>query len=178
MNRAERSLDRSLDDASLNLENRPARRFIVLAKLCTRSLADMYKKKYKLTTTGWEILAIVGRYEPIFPIQVGQETTMESDRVSRTVEQLVEKGFVNRRSDSVDRRRVVLRLTAKGRSAYHDIDRVRRILDSELLKALDDEERAAFFSIMDKLGSRAQQLLSGKNAWKQIVADASRAVDH
>ncbi len=154
----------------LDLENRPSRRFIMLGRLCARCLADMYTRKYKLTTTGWEILALIGRREPIHPNEIVELTTMESDKVSRTVEMLVRKGFVLRTDDVEDRRRVILRLSAKGRKVHDDIDATRRSLDADMLSVLSDREQADFFELLSRLESYVHETYRDRQAWSKVAA--------
>ncbi|HMN81081.1 MAG TPA: winged helix DNA-binding protein [Burkholderiaceae bacterium] len=159
----------------LDFENRPSRRLIILGKLCSNCLFDMYAKKYKLTTNAWEILALVGRYEPIFPHKVGELTTMESDRVSRAVEALVGRGLVVRNNDIADRRRVILGLTAKGHKVYEEIDAVRRTLDADMLDILSETEQAELGRLLGKLETYSRAAYTGKDAWKKILAKRGTA---
>lgn len=157
------------DGKYLDLENRPSRRFIMLGRRCAKCLADMYTRKYKLTTTGWEILAIIGRHEPVHPIVIGNLTTIESDRISRTVEMLVKKGYVTRTDDVEDRRRVILRLSAKGRKVHDDIDGTRRALDADMLSVLDEREKADFFRLLSRLEGYVHETYREKDAWRKVT---------
>lgn len=143
----------------------------MLGRRFARCLADMYTRKYALSTTGWEILAIIGRHAPIYPNVIADMTTMESDRVSRAVDMLVRKGVVQRTGDDTDRRRVILRLTAKGKEIHADIDNTRRRLDAHMLSALGDDEQAQLLRLLTKIEDYVKGTYIGRDAWKEILCD-------
>ena len=115
---------RETDVASkrLDLENRTAYRFAMLADASMQCLSDMFRKKFGLTVPAWQVLSVIGRFEPMNPSDVASRTSMQADKVTRTVDKLVQAGLLVRGSDSEDRRRIVLKLTAKGRSTFDAID--------------------------------------------------------
>lgn len=159
-----------LDNPDFDLERRSAYRFGLIADLAMQCLAEMFTERHGLSVAMWQVLAIIGRFEPMFPSDVATRTAMHPDKVTRTVDSLVEAGWIERTPDLADRRRIVLRMTAKGRTTHRDIDHVRRIIESEFLDVLSDAELKAFNACMDKLETQAQTLFRPKDAWRAIVA--------
>lgn len=157
--------------SELDLEHRPAYRFSILAALSTRAMAGMLSERFRITVAGWKALSMIGAYEPISSGMVARRSSMEPDKVTRAVDQLVGKGLVARKVDPADRRRVVLTLTASGRRAYGEIDRMRRQVDAEFLSVLSDSERKAFFEALDKLELQARRIFTGRDAWRGLVAE-------
>lgn len=155
-------------DLRLDLEYRTAYRFSVIAAQSTRCFSDLYRK-LGLTVGGWRTLSLIGRYEPIHPSSIAERTSVDPDKVTRAVDRLVAKGLVARRADSVDRRRIVLTLTARGRKVYREIDQVRRTVERKFLSALTPQELARFNATMDKLEAQARRLFTGKGAWRAII---------
>src|SRR3954471_8132025 len=100
-------------EINLDLEHRTAYRFSMLAAQSTRCMADLYRKA-GITVGGWRTLSLIGRYEPIYPSSIAERTSVDPDKVTRAVDRLVEKGLVARKVDNADRRRIALRLTARG----------------------------------------------------------------
>ena len=158
----------ALTESELDLEHRTAYRFALLADGSMRCLAGMFVPKFGLTVAGWKIMAIIGRYQPIFPVEAARYATMDADKVTRAVDQLVDAGMVTRTVDTEDRRRVALSLTKKGHAIHDEIDRARRVIERSFLSVLDARELKAFYQIMDKLDARGRTLFTGKNAWKGI----------
>lgn len=159
-----------LANHNFDLERRSAYRFGLIADLSMQCLAEMFTRRHGLTVAMWQVLAIIGRYEPMYPSDVATRTAMHPDKVTRTVDGLVAGGWVERTPDTEDRRRIELRLTAKGQATHADIDHVRRILEAEFLGVLTDSEIRTFNGCMDKLEAQATALFRPKDAWKQIVA--------
>src|SRR5690606_1100116 len=134
----------NLGKSTLDLEQRTSYRFAMIADLSMRCLADMFTRKFKLSVAEWRVLAVIGRYEPMWPSVVASRTSLTAEKVTRTVDALVESGWVVRTPDAADRRRISLYLTKKGRSMYQEIDHVRRIIETEFLSVLNRQEAKAF----------------------------------
>ena len=147
---------------ALDLERRLSYRFSILGAKIIRGVAGMYGPKYGLLPSGWKTMAAIGRYEPVSAKQVCAYTTVEPDKVSRAVDRLVELGFVNRRQDPADRRRVVLTLSSAGRTAYNDIERATRSVEMALLDSLSSGERGTLDRILAKLETRMAQYLESR----------------
>ena len=156
---------------SLDLEHRTAYRFAIMSALSTRCVADLYRKA-GLTVGGWRTLSLIGRYEPIYPSGIAERSSVDPDKVTRAVDRLVDSGFVARKVDQEDRRRVLLTLTARGRRVYVELDHVRRVLESEFLSVLAPQELKQFHATMDKLEAHARRIFNGKGAWRTLLQEA------
>jgi DNA-binding MarR family transcriptional regulator len=143
-----------------SLEKRLAYRFSILSTLNVRCIGAVYTKKFGLSTAGWRIMSIIGRFEPIFPGVAAQMSTMDADKVTRAVDRLVEMGYTIRNTDAADRRRVILCLTSRGRAVYEEIEQLSQDMDANWRAVLSKEEGAALDAIMDKLDTRARELFS------------------
>lgn len=119
----------------------------------------MYGSKYGLLPSGWKTMAAIGRFGPVSAKQVCAHITVEPDKVTRAVDRLVELGYINRKQDAKDRRRVVLTLSSSGRVAYNDIERATRSVEWALLEGLSLSERKALDLILGKLEKRMVQYL-------------------
>lgn len=159
--------------AQLDLEHRPAYRFSILAALSTRAMAGMLAERFGITVAGWKALSMIGAFGPISSGSVARRSSMDPDKVTRAVDQLVDKGLVARKVDREDRRRVVLTLTARGKRAYGEIDGMRRQVDVQFLSVLSESERRNMFAALDKLELQARRIFTGRDAWKGLV-DAGR----
>lgn len=159
------------------LHDRTTYRFSILAARQTRCLSEMYVQKFGLSVGQWKVLPIIGYYGPMSAKAVGERTSLEPEKVTRAVDQLVARGLVSRRADSKDRRRVVLSLAAKGREVFTESEQLRSAIEKEFLNALKPQERAAFHRILDKLERRATVMFNGKQSWRKILAQASIAPD-
>jgi DNA-binding MarR family transcriptional regulator len=120
-------------------------------------------------------MAAIGRFGPVSAKEVCAHTTVQPDKITRAVDRMVELGFVVRRKDAADGRRIALSLSAAGERAYRDIERVTRRVELALLDVISRREREDFNAILDKLESRAQTLLLlEKSAWRRLAKPRSR----
>ena len=164
------NMEESHLNAQFSLERRLAYRFSILSTLNVRCLGSVYAKKFGLSTAGWRIMSIIGRYEPIFPGVAAQRSTMDADKVTRAVDRLVDMGYVIRNTDAADRRRVILCLTSRGRTVYDEVEEMHRDMDAQWRVALDKEENAALDSILDKLETKAHVLFSDATGEQLVKA--------
>jgi DNA-binding MarR family transcriptional regulator len=153
----------SCDDLSshaFDLENRIFYRFSLLVGRHVRYFTATHLKKYKLSTQGWLILTVIGRFAPLSPSELADRTSVGRDKISRIVDQLVENGFVSRRTDEADRRRVVLNLFAKGRRACEDLELVARRIEKDVLDSLSKDEQRAMPQLLSKIEDATSRALA------------------
>ena len=153
-----------------SLEKRLAYRFSILSTLNVRCIGSVYTKKFGLSTAGWRIMSIIGRFEPIFPGVAAQMSTMDADKVTRAVDRLVEMGYTIRNTDAADRRRVILCLTSRGRAVYEEIEELSQEMDAKWRSVLSKEEGATLDAVMDKLDARARELFTEGMAEHRVKA--------
>jgi DNA-binding MarR family transcriptional regulator len=135
----------------LALEQRITYRFAIISKRLTDRLAVMHKSKYGLSVNAWKVMTVVGRFGPLAAFEVAKFVSLDPDKVTRTVDLLVKQGYILRRQDKVDRRRVSLALSAKGRKVHDEIERVRCALEVEFLSVLNRNELSGLYDTLDKL---------------------------
>ena len=99
-----------------------------------------------LSLPQFRALAFLGRNESAMLGDVGEFLGLTLPAASKLIEGLVAAGMVSRRADPVDRRKVMLRLTAAGRRKY-----------AALLKLVGDylTERVARLSLRERTGISA-----------------------
>jgi DNA-binding MarR family transcriptional regulator len=158
------------------LDERTTYRFSILASRQTRCLSAMYLQKFGLSVSQWKVLPILGYHGPMSAKEVGERTSLEPEKVTRAVDQLVRRGFVRRRSDPKDRRRVILALAAKGRQVFQESEQLRGIIETKFLGALERKEKVLFQRLLDKLERRAAIMFDDRQSWRTIIGE--REVPH
>ncbi len=125
-------------------------------------LSSQMEKRIGVTAPQRMIVRCIGKYPGMAPSQLAAVLHLDPGTVSATLSRLEDKGFVVRRRDSADKRRVSLGLTAKGRkldqltpgTVEHGMERLlagarpgdiaaTRKLLSQLTGALQEELEAA-----------------------------------
>jgi len=75
-------------------------------------------------------------------------------RLVALVDELEEKGLVERRANENDRRSHALHLTEKGRSTFQSLGRIAREHQKHLLAALSEEEQATLAELLQKVADQ------------------------
>ena len=149
-----------LSNHALDLENRIFYRFSLLVGEHVRHFTTKQLKKYKLSTQGWLILTVIGRFAPLSPSDLADRTSVGRDKISRIVDQLVDSGLVSRRTDDDDRRRVVLNLLAKGRRVCDELELVARQIETDVLNGLSPSERSTLQHLLTKIEQATHRVLT------------------
>jgi DNA-binding MarR family transcriptional regulator len=134
-------------------------RFLVLAaqREGNRQLAQALRP-VDLTPAQAEIITTLDEHEPLTLATLGRYIVCESGSPSRLVDNLVQKGLVERENGTVDRRVVHLRLSPRGKSLVRHITEVDAAIDRMI------SERLAGFdlrSITDALRGIVRDTITG-----------------
>lgn len=118
-------------------------------------LDTFFSKKFKehgLTSQQFNILSILrGQHPQSATIGLLKERMLEKiPDVSRLVDRLVNKGFIDRALSKEDRRKVDITITKKGLTLLSKIDKINDEFDS-LLKSLNKTEASTLNELLDKL---------------------------
>ncbi len=143
---------------ALELENFLPYRLSILAQIVSESLHDLYAGPFGLSVTQWRVMAALGRFAPLTASDVGQRIVMDKVAVSRAVAGLMKRGLVERTPDRADRRRTLLRLSARGRGMHARIVPLALDYEDRLYKALSAGERRSFDALSARLVRHANRL--------------------
>lgn len=146
------------DAPTLELERFLPYRLSVLANVISRSLARLYEEEHGLTVAEWRLLAILARFGPMSANGVCERSGMDKVRVSRAVARATARGLVHRATDTEDRRRSVLTLTALGRSTHDRIVPRAKAREAEVLAVLTPEEVSVLLDTLRRLQEHAMEL--------------------
>lgn len=137
--------------AELALERFLPYRLSIVTQTVSGALSKQYGERFGLSVPQWRVMAVLGRFAPLSANQVCERTVMDKVAVSRAVSALLQRGLIERATDSADRRRSALRLSKKGRAMHHEIAPLALDYERKLLAGLSAKEREALSVILDKL---------------------------
>lgn len=87
------------------------------------------------------ILVEIGRKPGISVKELAKILHIDKSSVSRSVEELVQKGFVERQSSKKDRRYVILTLLSKGKERFEKIENDMYVKFKEVLEQIPTEKQ-------------------------------------
>jgi DNA-binding MarR family transcriptional regulator len=109
------------------------------------------RERWGLSAQGWRVMAHLGELQPITAKEIGARAAIDSVNLSRALAQLDALGFVERRIDPADRRRIILALTRAGQAVYDTVAPLAAEAERELLAGLAASERAALRALMRRV---------------------------
>ena len=133
-------------------------RLSLLTNTVSQGIAARYRDEFGISVTEWRILAVLGRFPGLTASEVVARTAMDKVAIHRGVKSLLEKRYLERRTDETDRRRRALHITRpKGQGVIENIIPRAREFERDLLNALTREEAAILQDILDKLQRTAER---------------------
>lgn len=145
----------------IELEHFLPYRLSVLTNTISSIVAGSYRDQFGLGIPEWRVMAVLARFPGSSAQQLAEHTRMDKVAVSRSVSRLVERGLLNRRIATEDRRRSSLDLSPAGKEIYARIVPLARDYEARLLQGISPERRAALDGLLDDLQQAAEALYSG-----------------
>ncbi len=131
---------RSLPSWLLNQAVLPANRLVA------EGLASAHTRRHH-----YSVLATLDEGGRASQAALSRRTTIDRSDIVATVNELVERGLVERTPDPTDRRRNVVTITAAGRRQLRKLDRLLAKVQEELLAPLSPEERMQLVSLLTRV---------------------------
>jgi DNA-binding MarR family transcriptional regulator len=154
----------SVNPTDFRLEEYLPYRLSLLSNTVSQGIADRYQRDHDISVTEWRVIVILGRYPGSTASDVVEKTAMDKVTISRAVRSLVDKGFLQRRIDRNDRRRLLLFLTrGRGKSVLESIVPLAAAYETELLNSLSVKNRALLEDLLGKLQSSAEAMCERLN---------------
>jgi DNA-binding MarR family transcriptional regulator len=141
------------DHTPLELEHFLPYRLSILSNRISQAIARDYQERFDLSMTEWRVMAVLARFDGdgLSAREVAERTEMDKVAVSRALARLVTAKRVARRIHDGDKRRSVLRLSARGWKIHDTVAPLARAHERDMLKRLDADERRVLGRILDKL---------------------------
>lgn len=105
-----------------------------------------------------ELLFTIHHLQPTTAKQLAQKLQLTPGAISQIAEELAERSLINRQTDTTDRRRQVLRISAKGAQLLKEFDKRRRQVMERVMQNLSDDELATWLKIHRTMISEFQDI--------------------
>jgi DNA-binding MarR family transcriptional regulator len=157
-----------------DFEHRIGFRLIVAAGWLTEGAKTFLRAEHRMSFANWRVMVVVGAYGPLPAKDVAERTAQPPDRITRTIDFFETQGWVERRRDDSDRRRVLLTMTPAGRRIYDHIEAIVREANFQMMKSMTRPERATFDRLLRKYEARGRELLEAPGGWRRIAKMVKR----
>ncbi len=149
------SLDKSISFA-LNYTTRNMRRYATEA---------MNREKAGITVDQWGVLKLLHEHGGMLNnSQLTERMLKDRPTLTRIVDLLCKKGLVRRTTDKDDRRRMQIRLTAKGNNSIAKVSPLVDRLRKELGKGLTKKEHDELHRILKRLNEKIETLRTSSSS--------------
>lgn len=137
--------------ASLRLHDFLPYRINRVAERASRSLATVYADRFALTIAQWRIVATLQEQPGLAATAVAQRTNLDKVKVSRAVGDLLERGYLTRKSASQDARASELRLTRRGEQLFSEIEPLALDWEARFLSSLSKTEQKTLRALLARI---------------------------
>jgi DNA-binding MarR family transcriptional regulator len=100
-------------------------------------------------------LAAVGAFAPLLVNDLARVSNLTKGQASRAAQTLVEQGLVNKQSNAVDARGVVLTRTPRGQQLWRRLKVVIKASNEQITACLNEAERQQLDGLLDRLVAHA-----------------------
>ncbi|GAA3447440.1 MarR family winged helix-turn-helix transcriptional regulator [Planomonospora venezuelensis] len=136
--------------APARLRNLPTRLLALTAlhsdRLVTEGLAGADARQWH-----YAVLATLQEFGPASQAELSRRTRIYRSDLVTVINELAERGFVERAPDPADRRRNVITMTGQGRRRLHRLDELLAAIGDDVLAPLSREERRQFTDLLTRL---------------------------
>ncbi|BFT30683.1 MarR family winged helix-turn-helix transcriptional regulator [Alteromonas sp. D210916BOD_24] len=136
----------------MKLNDMLAYKVAMLASDLSESLACVYAP-YQLTMPQWRIMATLGERKTgsLNAKEIVKATRLDKVKVTRALQALAQKGFIEKAQNNQDGRLINVCLTSQGLDVFEAIRPLVEQWQKERLKAITDDEYRIFLKVIDAL---------------------------
>ena len=124
-----------------------------LSQTAMAKASQVYKAQLGLNIRELRVMRAIGDEPGLSSRALSEATFIEQTLISKHLRKLVDEGYVQRRIESADARKVALHLTAKGEAIRSEADRLGEEMERDFLSVLSPEELTSFNNCLIKLRS-------------------------
>ena len=137
----------------------------MLANLTFNLLARCQEKesylaeKNKLLEAELKCLRLMGSQRSLNNSEIAEKMNLSPSRITRIMDGLVEKGYMIREINKIDRRNMILSLSKKGRNLTDKLNRAFLEIHKEILEEIDISKHESLIIAMENLYKAVERWL-------------------
>jgi DNA-binding MarR family transcriptional regulator len=148
-------------EKQLKLERFLPYRLNVAGWFTSRALARIYGEHFGIGIPEWRVIAMLGEFEKLTSRDIGEQSRMHKTKVSRAVNELESRGWIERSENRSDRREAFVTLTGPGRRIYEQIVPMALSFEQRMMDGISEADRRTFESVVALLVERGRVLSAG-----------------
>ncbi|WP_120495473.1 MarR family winged helix-turn-helix transcriptional regulator [Kiloniella sp. EL199] len=129
----------------------------VFYRSVSQSIAEVYTKSKGLTVYQWRVMVVLGNSQPLSASEVVDYSSLDKVQVSRAIKGLLEREFIERHVDEIDKRKVNLLLTEKGNDTLQELIPLVLKREQEILDGLSETEKETLEKLMARVLKNADK---------------------
>jgi DNA-binding MarR family transcriptional regulator len=144
----------------LDLSNHLPFRVAVVSNLLALNRDWKIRNLSELDPREMRVLLNIGSYMPIKSADIAYQSRLDSYTVSRAVKKLLELNLIESQADAHKKNVKNLLLNDEGKKIYHQVVNAMDERSKQLESVLSEDELGQFYSMLEKVENKAEQLLA------------------
>lgn len=125
--------------------------------IATKTGFNQLIKSHGISPEQWSVIFRVVEKNGISQKELADSTYKDQGNLTRMIDKLVEKGYLNRKLDETDRRAVQLLATDKSKSLVDDVIPITNLYNEQLTKDFSDNEKMKLIELLNRAYNNIQK---------------------
>lgn len=119
--------------------------------LASKASFNQLIKEYDISPEQWSVIFRVVQNSKINQKELADSTYKDQGNLTRMIDKLVQKGYLNKKSDERDRRAVELVATEKSKSLVKEIIPISTLFNEQLTKDFSHDEKLKLIELLERV---------------------------
>ncbi|EAD4911673.1 MarR family transcriptional regulator [Listeria monocytogenes] len=116
-----------------------------------QAISEISASTVDLSIEQFFVLREIATYYGISATELAATLAVNKSAITPKLKKLVEKGYIRRERNQLDKRAVVLTISEKGNNVYEECEKQLELLVNEWLEILGEKDSEQFFELFQKI---------------------------
>ncbi|EAE1330335.1 MarR family transcriptional regulator [Listeria monocytogenes] len=116
-----------------------------------QAISEISASTVDLSIEQFFVLHEIATYDGISATELAATLAVNKSAITPKLKKLVEKGYIRRERNQLDKRAVVLTISEKGNNVYEECEKQLELLVNEWLEILGEKDSEQFFELFQKI---------------------------